>query len=156
MKIIRISKGKTVPLSIRLIVIAIAVFLIVKIVILLPEVLAIILIILLSSLIPTFWFATNIIVINDEEKTIYDGIWAMGKRLGKSERYDALEGIMIEKIKTRETVYTLSNKQNIVANHEFRAYLKTTNGGNYFLLSHPLKERLEVKVTKIKKKLEIN
>ncbi len=112
--------------------------------------------IVISTLLPAVWFATKVIIINEENRTIFDGVWTMGKRLGKPIKYGAIEGIFIKKVKTKQTVYTLPNKQNIVTNHEFRAYLKLNNGDEYFLISHPLQDRVEEKVTKIKQKLEIN
>ncbi len=80
----------------------------------------------------------------------------MGRKLKKSSNYTSLSEIIIRKVKTKRTVYTLSNKENIVADHEFRAILKLENDEEYFLFSHPLKDRVDEKVTKIKKKLEIN
>lgn len=96
------------------------------------------------------------IIINEEKKTIFDGVWTMGRKLGKPVEYTAIEKIFIHKVKTKQTMYSLSNKQNILANHEYRAYLKLDNGDKYYLLSHPLEERVEEKVTKIRKKLAIN
>ncbi len=80
----------------------------------------------------------------------------MGRKLKRPSKYTSINEIIIRKIKTKRTVYTLSNKENIVADHEFRAILKLENDEEYFLFSHPLKDRVDKKVTKIKKKLEIN
>ena len=117
---------------------------------------SIIVAIAISTFLPALWFATHIIIINEEDKTIFDGVWTMGCKLGKPVSYEAIEKIFINKVKTRQTVYSLSNKQNIVANHEYRAYLKLSNGDKFFLISHPLEQTIEKKVTKIRKKLEIN
>lgn len=111
---------------------------------------------LICTILPALWFATNVIIINEEKKTIFDGVWTMGRKLGKPVEYAAIEKIFIHKVKTKQTMYSLSNKQNILANHEYRAYLKLDNGDKYYLLSHPLEERVEEKVTKIRKKLAIN
>ena len=80
----------------------------------------------------------------------------MGRKLKRPSKYTSINEIIIRKIKTKRTVYTLSNKENIVADHEFRAILKLENDEEYFRFSHPLKDRVDKKVTKIKKKLEIN
>ena len=156
MKIVRISKGKAVSLPLRLGAVAITIFSIIKVVDLLSESLSIFVILILCCFVPAIWFATNVIIINEENKTIFDGIWTMGKKLGKPVKYNKLEEVFIEKIRTKKTVYSLPNKQNIISDHEYRAYLKLSNGKKYFLLSHPLKNRIEEKVTKINKKLELN
>lgn len=156
MKIIRISKGKAVGLPIRFVAAILMVVLTIKLVDWLPEPWSIIIAIVISTFLPALWFATNVIIINEEDKTIFDGVWTMGRKLGKPVSYEAIEKIFINKVKTKQTMYSLSNKQNIVANHEYRAYLKLSNGDKFFLISHPLEETIEKKVMKIRKKLEIN
>ncbi|MEO9485796.1 MAG: hypothetical protein ABJG47_20230 [Ekhidna sp.] len=156
MKIIRISKGKAVNLPIRFLGALLMVVITVKLVDWLPEPWSIVSAIAIATFLPALWFATNVIIIDAEKKTIYDGIWTMGRKLSKPVKYEAIEKIFINKVKTKQTMYSLSNKQNIIANHEYRAYLKLVSGEKFFLLSHPLEERIEEKVTKIKKKLDIN
>ncbi|WP_462252276.1 hypothetical protein [Ekhidna sp.] len=156
MRIIRINKGKAVRLPLRLLCVILMILMTVKLANWLSEPWSIISVILIASFLPAIWFATKIIIINEENKTIYDGIWTMGRKLKKSSNYTSLSEIIIRKVKTKRTVYTLSNKENIVADHEFRAILKLENDEEYFLFSHPLKDRVDEKVTKIKKKLEIN
>lgn len=122
----------------------------------LPEPWSILIAIAISSFLPALWFATKVIIVDEEHKTIFDGVWTMGKKLGKPLKYHSIEKIFINKVKTKQTMYSLSNQANVVANHEYRAYLKLDNGDKYFLFSHPLKERAEEKVTKIREKLALN
>ncbi len=122
----------------------------------LPEPWSIIVAMAICTFLPAIWFATKVIIINEENKTIFDGAWTMGRKLGKPVKYDGIEKIFINKVKTKQTMYSLSNKQNILANHEFQAYLKLINGDKYYLFSHPLEERVEEKVTKIRLKLGLN
>ncbi|MEO9870223.1 hypothetical protein [Ekhidna sp.] len=156
MKIIRINKGKAVNLPIRFVSIILMVIVTIKLMYELPEPWSILVAIIVSSFVPAIWFASNVIIINEENKTLYDGVFAMGRKFGKPTKYDSIEKIFINKVKTKQTMYSLSNQQNIVSNHEYRAYLKLDNGDKYFLLSHPLEERVEEKVTKISKKLGIS
>ncbi|WP_370089208.1 hypothetical protein [Ekhidna sp.] len=153
MKIIRINKGKAVPLPIRFVSVLVMVIITIALMDALPEPWSIFIAILIASFLPALWFATNVIIINEEDKTIFDGVWTMGRKLGKPVRYQSIEKIFINKVKTKQTMYSLSNRQNVVANYEHRAYLKLDNGDKYFLLSHPLEERVEEKVAKIREKL---
>lgn len=155
MKKIRISKGKAVSLPIRFLGVIITVVLTVKLMDWLPEPWSILVAMAISTALPALWFATNVIIINDSSKTIFDGIWTMGRKLGKPKKYNSIEKIYINKVKIKQTMYSLSNKQNIIANHEYRAYIELDSGDEYFLLSHPLEETIEKKVTKIKQKLEV-
>ena len=109
----------------------------------------------ICSFLPALWFATDVIIINEENKTIFDGVWTMGRKLGKPIKYQAIEKIFINKVKTRQTMYSLSNQQNVITNHEYWAFIKMDNGEKFFLLSHPLEKRAEEKVTEIKKKLKL-
>lgn len=156
MRIIRINKGKAVYLPIRLLSVIILIGITLMLVKWLSEPWSVLAAIVISSLLPAIWFATKVIIINEENKTIFDGVWSMGKKLGKPMKYMAIEEIFIKKVKTKQTVYTLPDKQNMVSNHEFRAHLKLDNGNEHFLFSHPIEGRVEEKVTKIKQKLEIN
>lgn len=156
MKIIRISKGKAVNLPIRFAGVVLVVVMTVKLIDWLPEPWSLISTIVLATLLPAFWFATRVIIINQENKTIFDGVWTMGKKIGKPVSYEEISDVFIEKVKIKQTVFSISKKESIIVNHEYRAYIKLSDEQQFYLLSHPLKERIEEKVIKIKKKLEIN
>ncbi len=119
----------------------------------LPEPWSIFITIIIASFLPAIWFASYLIVIDDENKTLFDGVWTMGRRFGKTIKYQSIDKIFINKVKTKQTMYSLSNNQNIVSNHEFQAYIKLDNGVKYYLLSHPLEKRIHENVTKISQKL---
>ncbi|WP_425390347.1 hypothetical protein [Ekhidna sp.] len=153
MKIVRINKGKVVRLPIRLFSVLAIVFITIKLMDALPEPWSIFIAIGIASILPAIWFASYIIIINEEKKTIFDGIWTMGRKFGAIKKYDTIEKIFINKVKTKQTMYSLSNRQNIVSNHEFQAFIKLDDGEKYFLISHPLEERIEEKVTIIREKL---
>ena len=155
MEIIRINKGRAVNLPIRLVGIIVVAVVTIKLMDSLPEPWSILIAILIASFLPALWFSFNVIIIDMDKKEIFDGVWTMGKRLGKPIPFNEIEKIFINKVKTKQTMYSLSNKQNIVTNHEFRAYLKLDNGEKFFLISHPVEDTLEEKVTKIRKKLGI-
>jgi len=155
MKIIRIHKGKVFPLPFRLVAVAVVMVSVIKIMDTLPEPWSIFLSILVAALLPATWFATHVIIINEENKTIFDGAWIMGFKIGKLHSYHQIEKIFINSVKTSQTMYSLSNQKNVVTDREYRAYLKVDDGTKFFLVSHPLEDRLKEKVTKIREKLGI-
>ena len=155
MKIVRINKGKAVNLPLRLIGVIVATVGTIQLMHILPEPWSVLVTIVVASFVPAIWFSDKVIIIDMDKKEVFDGVWTMGKRLGKATIFNEVEKIFIDKVKTKQTLYNLSNKQNIVVNHEYRAYLELDNGENFFLISHPLEDKLEEKVTKIEKKLGI-
>ena len=156
MKIVRINKGKVVNLPIRLVSAIIMVVITISLMDALPEPWSIFIAIALASFLPGIWFASYVIIINEEKKTIFDGTWTMGHKFGKPIKYESIEKIFINRVKTKQTMYSLSNRQNVVTNHEYRAYLKLESGEKFYLLSHPIEEKIEEKVTKIREKLGLN
>ena len=121
-----------------------------------PEYLAIILTIICSMMVPAIWFAANIITIDMEKKEIHDGVWTLGRKFGRSVKFNSIDKFFINKVKTKQTMYSLSNNQNISTNSEYKAFVKLDNGDKYFLFSHPLEERAMEKLNQAKKKLGIS
>lgn len=156
MKIIRINKGKAVNLPIKLISVLIVAVATIKLMDSLAEPWSILIAIVLGSFVPAIWFATEVIIIDMENKEIFEGVWTMGKRLGKPVSFQKIEKIFINRVKTKQNTYSLSNQQHISTNYEFRAYLKIDDGQKFFLISHPIEDRVKEKVTDIQKKLGLN
>ena len=156
MKIIRINKGKVFNIPIRLVSVAVVGVVTIKLMDSLPEPLSIFISMGIATILPAIWFASNLLIIDHEKKEIFDGIWTIGLKFGKPTPYSGIEKIFINRVKTSQTMYSLSNQKNIVTDHEYRAYLKLDSGTKYYLISHPLEERVEEKVAEIKKKLGLN
>lgn len=155
MRIVRINKGKYLHWSIRFLGAIIIVLSVIKTLRVVPEPWSVIVSAFISILLPIIWFTNKIIVIDLEKNVLFDGIWVMGFKIGETRSFQHLEKFFFNKVKTKQTVYSLSNKQNIVANHEYQAYVKIDSGEKFYLLSHPLEERIIEKLTKIKQKLEV-
>jgi len=153
MKIVRINKGKVVNLPIRLVSAVIMVVITISLMDALPEPWSIFIAIAIASILPGIWFASYVIIINEVKKTLFDGIWTMGHKFGKPIKYDSIEKIFINRVKTKQTMYSLSNRQNVVTDHEYQAYLKLDNGEKFYLFSHPIEDTAKEKVTKIREKL---
>jgi hypothetical protein len=156
MKVARINKGKAIPWYIRFAGVIIAIVICMKTLALQPEFLAIITTIICSMLVPAIWFASNIITIDMEKKEIHDGVWTLGRKFGRSTKFNSIDKFFINKVKTKQTMYSLSNNQNVVANSEYKVFLKLDNGDKYFLFSHPLQERAEEKLREVREKLQIS
>lgn len=153
MKIVRINKGKVVNLPIRLVSAVTMVIITISLMDALPEPWSIFIAIAIASFLPGIWFASYVIIIDAEKKTIFDGIWTMGHKFGKPVSYQSIEKIYVNRVKTKQTMYSLSNRQNVLTDHEYRAYIKIDTGEKFYLLSHPIEEKMEEKVTKIREKL---
>lgn len=156
MKVVKINKGKAIAWHIRLVGVIIAIIICMSTLKLQPESLAIILTILCSILVPAIWFASNIITIDLEKKEIHDGVWVLGRKFGRSEKFDNIDKLFLNKVKTKQTMYSLANNQNISTNSEYKAFVKLDNGNKYFLFSHPLEERAEEKLRELRQKLQIS
>lgn len=156
MKIVRINKGKSLPLIVRIIALVIVGFSITKTFQLVQEPLSIFIAIGISILLPALWFATNLIVIDHKRKTLFDGIWTMGFKIGKNIPYQGDPSISLEKIKIAKKVYSLPDNKNIITDHEYRAMIELKDGKKYYLFSHPLEERANEKLIKIRNKLGID
>ncbi len=155
MKVVKINKGKAIPWTFRFLGTLIILIGCLGTLRLQPEFLAIISTVILSIGAPAIWFASNIISIDPIEKTIHDGVWTLGRKFGKPEKYNEIEKIYINKVRTKQTSYSLANNQHIITNAEYKAFLKTDNGDKYFLFSHPLEERANEKVAEVRKKIGI-
>jgi len=106
MKIVRINKGKVVNLPIRLVSAVIMVVITISLMDALPEPWSIFIAIAIASILPGIWFASYVIIITQVKKTLFDGIWTMGHKFGKPIKYDSIEKIFINQVKTKndETV----------------------------------------------------
>jgi len=98
--------------------------------------------IVLSMLVPAAWFATDILIIDLEEKKIFNGTWIMGFKLGRVTSITSVRKIFINRVKTKRTIYSLANNKHISTNYEYCAFLKLDSGEKFFMVSHPVKERI--------------
>lgn len=155
MKVVKINKGKAIAFHIRLAGVIIAVAICMKTLTIQPQYLAIILTIICSMMVPAIWFASSIITIDMVKKEIHDGVWVLGRKFGRGSTFNNIDKFFINKVKTKQTMYSLSNNQNISTNSEYKAFVKLDNGDKYFLFSHPLEERAIEKLNRVKKKLGI-
>ena len=153
MKIIKVNKGKTFPITIRFSGAILVTMGVIQTMKKIDEPWSILISIGLSTILPALWFTTDIIIIDGEKKELFDGVWVMGFKIGKNKSFHSIKKIFINKVRTKQTMYSLSNKQNIITNHEFQAYLEIDSGEKFFLFSHPIEERAKMKMMKINKAL---
>lgn len=155
MKIVRVNRGKTLGLPFRLLAVGITFFSIQWLMNMLEEPVSIIVSMLVACFLPATWFASDILIIDAEKNQIFDGVWTMGMKWGKSLKYDTISAISIERVETKPTLFVLPNKQEITSTHEFQAFAILDDNQKIFLISHPLEERLQEKIVKIKQKLDL-
>jgi len=156
MRIVRIHQGKTFSLQLRLIV---ALFLGVSMVLIMEQIhqpYSIGIAIILSALIPAAWFTTNILTIDLEKCRIFVGIWVMGFKFGKETSFYTIEKILIKKLKTTQKLYSLANNLNIITRYEYHAFLKLDSDELFFLVSHPIEERIIEKCQQAIRKLRLS
>ena len=122
-----------------------------------PEIYAILISIFLSFLVPPLWFSSTILTINLETKEVHLGTWIMGWKTGRTESFNHIEKIFINKVKTTQKMHRYGtggvHEQTGV---EYRAFVKLDNIEKYFLISNKSEKKVEKKVVEIKKKLGIN
>lgn len=155
MRIVRINKGKAIGLPVRLLLTAGMIVMSIYLMNLLPEPWSILVVMIVATIFPGIWFASKVIIVDEERKRLFDGVWTMGCRLGPTLQYGTIEDIAVEKEKIKPTLFSLPDNKDVVVNHEFRAYITLSTGEKYYLLSHPLEDRIHEKVTKIRKKLRM-
>ncbi len=151
-----INQGRTVPLSFRFVGMGIVIAVIVLAMQNLPEVFAIMAAIALSLFIPMLWFSFQIISIDPDLKEIHYGTWLMGYKTGRARKYQSLDEIFINKVRTSQTMHSRSNTSHTVRGIEFHAYLKFNEDEKVFLLSDKDEGRLVERMTKIKEKLALS
>lgn len=150
-----INQGRSLPWTFRFIGV-IAVFALIMIVIQnLPEHLAIWISIALSFLLPAIWFSNKILTIDNSSKEIHEGYWIMGYKTGKPRKYQSIEKIFVNKVKTSQNMYSQANHGHTTSGVEYHAYLKFDNDEKVFLVSNGDEKKLGEKVTKIREKLGI-
>ena len=156
MRIIRIHQGKTLPVAFRVTITMILGVLIVVTMEQLRTPYSIGLSILLSTLVPAFWFAAEILIIDLESNEIFNGTWIMGFKFGKVSPITSIDKIFINRVKTKQTIYSLANNKNISTHHEYRAFLKLATGEKFFMVSHPDKRRIVEKCQQAISKLGLS
>lgn len=155
MKVVKVNKGRVVPPTARVVLsflVVGSVWLSLKFV---QPTYAIFLAMLVSLLLPAVWFSFYLIVVNLDKEEIFDGIWLMGRRFGRPERFSEVRDVLVKKVGTKPTIYTLSDNKQISTREEYRAYLSLKDGREYFMFSHPLEEEAVQKVKRIKQKLQL-
>ena len=153
----KINQGKYVPLPLRFAITLGLFFVEMKVLTLLPELIGIVVAILISFLLPALWFSYDILVINTNEKTIFSGVWLMGLKIGNTKKFNLIEKIFVNKVKTRQTMYAYhSYNKHTARGIEYHAYLKLDNDGKIFLMGRKNKEDLHEKLKKIKDKLGLS
>lgn len=151
---VRIRKGRYFPTPLLFVFALIAVVLVLYVFKEIPRPFAVALTLFVSFLIAAAWSASYLLVIDMEEKKIFDGVWVMGIKLGAEMPFTHIEKIFINKIKTKQTFYSaLGNQPATLSNAEYQSYVKTDEGRKVALVTHRNRSKIIEKVTYIIDKL---
>ena len=144
---IRINKGHTMPLILRVGTQVVLCFVFYFIAISLPEIIAIPILIIVSLLGPIAWFSLRVLTIDTDDKTVHEGIWIMNFKIGKDLTFESVESIYSE---------IVEDPGSYKPEPLYKAYLKLDDGSIYTLLSNKSKKEVNEGISKIKRKLEID
>ncbi len=150
-----INQGRSVPLTFRLVAMGLIIAAIIWIMGNLPETIAILSAIFFSLLIPMLWFSFQILTIDPETKEILLGTYVMGYKFGKPKKYNSIEKVFINKVRTSQNMYSQANHGHTARGIEYHAYLKLDSEEKVFLASDKDEKRLEDKMMKIREKLSL-
>ncbi|MEM6830165.1 MAG: hypothetical protein AAF551_06585 [Bacteroidota bacterium] len=149
MKGIRINQGRSVPLLVRLVVSFVVILVSIQILAHLPENAAIALTMSVSLILPVLWFSFDVLTIDTASRRVHQGIWIMGRPIGRSKAYTKIENIFIEKPQTEQNGRNSTHQPPL-----YRAFITFDNQKKYYILSGRSEESLKKKLSKIKKRLE--
>lgn len=151
----RINQGKTFSLSLRIIISIFSISMMIWVFKSIGAPWSIPIAILVSFVPPAAWFSTKIFEIDPNRKKIFIGSWSMGFRFGKWIQFKEIE-IKIQKARIKKTEFSLPDGSRMITDQEYQAILKTNANESFYLLGHPLKERIEEKIQTLRKKLELD
>lgn len=152
---VTINQGRIVPVHFRF-AITIVVFMGMSLALQnLGETPAILTCIFISFLLPLVWSSFHLLQILPEENTIKEGYLIMGIKKLESQRYSALDKIFINAQVSSQTMHGRGGQSSTFTNQEYQAYLKTSDGKKYEMISSKTEEDLLNRLKTIAQKLEV-
>ncbi|MEP0368857.1 MAG: hypothetical protein ABJN36_20490 [Cyclobacteriaceae bacterium] len=156
MRPIRINQGRIFSWYIRLGSLLLTMFLMAVIFQYTPEWLAIPLAIVICMIVPTVWTAFEILEIDHKRKVITEYSSILGRKVNLREyMYDSLEKVFMNKVKMAQRATSYGGHVGTFTSFEYHAFLKTSSGKKYFLLSRENPDWLKEKIVPLAKKLEV-
>ncbi|HCX22970.1 MAG: hypothetical protein CMB80_24180 [Flammeovirgaceae bacterium] len=154
-KKVTINQGRVVPIQFRFAG-SIFVFMIMALSLQnLPEYVAIVISVLVSFFLPLVWSTYSVMEILPEEHLIKEGYWIMGIKKMDSQKYTSFDKVFINSHLSSETMHARGGQSSTFTNKEFHAFLKTTEGKKYELISSKSEEDIVKRLEPIVKKLEL-
>ena len=154
-KIIRITRGNSLPITFRMAFSLILFLIYIALTGYLPKALVIALMILLAPILPLIWTLQDMIEINMNKKLIHEYIWVLGSKWGTPKLFEHIEYIFINETKMGQTMFSWGGRVHYKQHYEYLAYLKLNSGKKYLLKRSKNHESLVNKMKKISVKLNV-
>ncbi|MFT7030024.1 MAG: hypothetical protein ACJA2C_001419 [Marinoscillum sp.] len=107
----------------------------------------------LSMLVPVLWSNYYILEIDPEQMKISEITLIAGFQKRSTKPLDEISHIFVNAVAYEQSMASLSNRVHTRKLKQFKAFLKTTSGDKFFLLSAADPEIMENKLAPIRKKL---
>lgn len=153
MKKVRINQGRIVPIRLRLGGTVVVLILMAAVLMHLTELAAVFVCIFLSFLVPLLWSSYYLLEINPMAKEISEINWIMSFTIRKVKAYDEIEKIFINETRSSRQMTSYGGQVHTDRIHEYKAFLKFSDGSNHLLLSDRNPDDLEEKVGPVAQKL---
>ena len=153
--IIRISRGNSLPLTLRMVFSLILFLIYIALTGYLPKALVIALMILLAPTLPLIWTLQDIIEINMNKKSIHEYIWVLGSKWGTPKLFEHLEYIFINETKMSQKMSSWGGHAHHHKYLDYIAYLKLSSGKNQLIARSKNHTSLINKIRKLSIRLNI-
>ena len=154
-KIIRISRGYSLPIAFRMAFSLILFLIYIALMCYLTKALVIALMILLAPILPLIWTLQDIIEINMNKKFIHEYIWVLGSKWGTPKLFEHIEYIFINETKMKQTMTSWGGRVRYNQHTEYLAYLKLNTGEKILLTRSKNHKTMAKNIKEISVKLAI-
>ncbi|MFY0689408.1 MAG: hypothetical protein JXQ90_19710 [Cyclobacteriaceae bacterium] len=132
--VLRIGRGRYIPLFITFGVAIILTLIIAGISQVASEPVFIAVLILFSPILPAMLTGRSIVEVDMQKRTIQEFAWVMGKRFGEKVAYDALESVFLNEVGQAQDMHSRAGVVHTTRFVEYVSFLKTADGKKIELL----------------------
>ena len=154
-KIFRISRGNSLPITLRMVFSLILFLIYIALTGYLPKALVIALMILLAPILPLIWTLQDMIEINMNKKFIHEYIWVLGSKWGTPKLFEHIEYIFINATKMNQKMSSWGGRIHHNKYLDYIAYVKLSSGENQLVARSKNHTSLINKIKKLSNRLNI-
>jgi len=153
MKIIRIDKGRIIPVTFSLVGTAFLAWAYYSAFLYAQSKAVILIWIALSPLVPLLWTTRKILEINLDKKIYIVYTWMLGYKLGKGKSYDSIENMYLKQVDDLQR--STSQEKNVTSfgSSDFAAFIKFRNGDTLELIKSKDREKIWKDLLVLNKKI---